>query len=140
MSVFFDNLISGSNHPGDGFVEFISSDHIRYQNGVNVSGHNYDCHRKVRIEKSITDDEGYTVTIFNEDAIHPVWRNNVQMSPKKMHIVKVTAECIELRGFGFDQMGFPFNNYGMSVYFHENKIVKCVLHMFDRGITLEYLE
>lgn len=137
---FFEDLISGTNYPCQGAIEFLSSDHIRYQNNINVSGHNYNCHRKVRIEKSITGNEGYSVTIFNEDSIHPLWGNNVQMSTKKMRIIKVDKDCVELRGFGTDPMGFSFDGYGISVFHNGNKIVKCILHIFDRGIDLEYLE
>lgn len=137
---FLEDLISGMDYPTDGYVDFHSSDHIRYQNGVDISGHNYNCHRKIRIEKSITGDKGYSVTIFNEDGIHPMWGNNVQMSPKKMRVVKQTSDCIELCGFGTDPMGFPFGGYGISVFHKENKITKCILHMFDRGADIEYLQ
>lgn len=140
MNSFLNDLLSGSNHPADGFVEFLSSDHVRYQNKVNVSGHNYNCHRKVRIEKSITGGEGYTVSIFNEDGIHPMWGNNVQMSPKRMHVARMVEGCVELRGFGTDAMGFPFNNYGMTVYHNGSRIIRCVLHMFERSVDLEYLQ
>lgn len=137
---FLNDLLSGQAFPTKGFVEFCSNDHIRYQNGIDVSGHNYNCHRRIRIENSITGNEGYTVTIFNEDGVHPLWGNNVQMSPKQMRIVKQKDDCIELRGYGTDAMGFPFDNYGMSVYHDGNQIMKCVLHMFDRKTDLEYLQ
>lgn len=137
---FLKDLLSGTNYPIDSYVEFHSSDHIRYQNGVDISGHNFNCHRKIRIEKSITRNEGYSVTIFNEDGIHPMWGNNVQMSPKKMRIVKLTSDCIELCGFGTDPMGFPFDGYGMSIFHNGNEITKCILHMFDRGVDIEYLQ
>ena len=138
MSFIYD-LLSGSNNPSEGFVEFLSSDHIRYQNGVDVSGHNFNCHRKIRIEKSITGTDGYTVTIFNDDGLHPLWGNNVQMAPKKMCVVNKTDSIIELRGFGTDAIGFPFSNYGMTLFHDGRQLVKCVLHMFDRGVDLEYL-
>lgn len=69
-----------------------------------------------------------------------MWGNNVQMSPKRMHVVRMTDECVELRGFGTDTMGFPFNNYGMTVYHDGSRIERCVLHMFERGVDLEYLQ
>lgn len=137
---FLKDLLSGTNYPTDSYVEFHSSDHIRYQNGVDISGHNFNCHRKIRIEKSITGNEGYSVTIFNEDGIHPMWGNNVQMSPKKMRIVKLTSDCIELCGFGTDPMGFPFDGYGISIFHNGNKVTKCILHIFDRGVDIEYLQ
>lgn len=137
---FFKDLLLGNNSPEDGFVEFLSSDHIRYEKGVNVSGHNYNCHRRIRIEKSITGNEGYSVTIFNEDSIHPMWGNNIQMAPKGMRVVKQESGCVELRGCGNDSMGFSFDGYGISVFYCDNQIIKCVLHMFDRGVDLEYLQ
>lgn len=39
-------------------IVFDSSDHIRFQNGQDFSGHNYNCHRRITIEKNIEDAEG----------------------------------------------------------------------------------
>ena len=40
---FVRYLLEGNNYPSNGQVVFDSSDHIRFQNGQNVSGHNYGC-------------------------------------------------------------------------------------------------
>ena len=87
---FLDDVLTGNNTPSEGYIEFLSSVHIRYQNGIDVSGHNYNCHRKIKIENSITQSDGYTITIFDEDSVHPIWGNKVQMSPKRMQIVKIS--------------------------------------------------
>mgnify|MGYP001773444692 CR=1 FL=1 len=136
---FLDDVLTGNNTPSEGYIEFLSSDHIRYQNGIDVSGHNYNCHRKIKIENSITQSDGYTITIFNEDSVHPIWGNKVQMSPKRMQIVKISSSCVEFRGCGTDPMGFPFSNYGLSIYHQNRKITKCVLHMFAKNVDIEYL-
>ena len=57
---FVKCLLEGNNYPSNGQVVFDSSDHIRFQNGQNVSGHNYGCNRRLVIEKNIQGDEGYT--------------------------------------------------------------------------------
>ena len=62
---FVRYLLEGNNYPSNGQVVFDSSDHIRFQNGQNVSGHNYGCNRRLVIEKNIQGDEGYTVTMYN---------------------------------------------------------------------------
>lgn len=48
---FVRYLLEGNNYPSNGQVVFDSSDHIRFQNGQNVSGHNYGCNRRLVIEK-----------------------------------------------------------------------------------------
>jgi hypothetical protein len=62
---FLKALLSGSNNPPIGSVTFDSSDHVRFQNGRDVSGHNYGCNRRLVIEKNIQGGEGYTVTMYN---------------------------------------------------------------------------
>lgn len=135
-----EDLLNGNNYPTGEPVKFDSSDHIRYVNGMDVSGHNYGCHRQVEIQKNIEGGEGYTVTIYNLDGIHPIWGNNVQMAPKQMKIIAVVDDMISLRGFGFDVMGSAFSDYGIDVFFENKEITKIVLKMFDRNIELEYLK
>lgn len=135
---FVSDLLAGSNNPCFGSYEFKSSDHVRYQNGIDVSGHNYNCHRTIKFEKNISGNEGYTVTIYNDDSIHPLWGNNVQMAPKQMKVISCNHNSIVLRGYGYDQMGNPFHNYGVTVEHSNGSIQSCILHMFDRGVELKY--
>ena len=140
---FVRYLLEGNNYPSNGQVVFDSSDHIRFQNGQNVSGHNYGCNRRLVIEKNIQGDEGYTVTMYNLDG------NNVQMAPKQMKIVDVNNNIVELRGYGYDEnalaMGAPlqvasFANYGVALMINEGTIVRAQLNMFDRNICIVYLK
>ena len=148
MNNIIKNLIVGNNNPPEGAIIFDSSDHIRFQNGQDVSGHNYGCNRRLVIEKNIQGDEGYTVTMYNLDGIHPLWQNNVQMAPKRMKIIKIDGNIVELRGYGFDEnalaMGVPleaasFENYGIAIMIENNAIVRAQLNMFDRNISIVYL-
>lgn len=148
MNNIIKNLIVGNNNPPEGTIIFDSSDHIRFQNGKDVSGHNYGCNRRFVIEKNIQGDEGYTVTMYNLDGIHPLWQNNVQMAPKRMKIIKVDGNIVELRGYGFDEnalaMGAPleaasFENYGIAIMIENDAIVRTQLNMFDRNISIVYL-
>lgn len=50
---FIFYLLKGDNNPPQGAVVFDSSDHVRFQNGNDVSGHNYGCNRRLVIEKNI---------------------------------------------------------------------------------------
>ena len=38
---FLTCIIKGDNNPPSGKIVFDSSDHVRFQNGQDVSGHNY---------------------------------------------------------------------------------------------------
>ena len=136
---FLAQIVQGNNNPSEGSTYFDSSDHIRFQNGQNVSGHNYGCNRRLVIEKNIEGGEGYTVTMYNLDGVHPLWQNNIQMAPKRMRVVAVNDNIVELRGYGFDMMGASFADYGVSLLIENNVISRVQLNMYDRNISIVYL-
>ena len=145
MSSFIKYLLEGNNQPSDGQVVFDSSDHVRFQNGQNVSGHNYACNRRLVIEKTIQGGKGYTISMYNMDGMHPLWQNNIQMAPKRMKIVNVDGNIVDLRGYGYDEnalaMGAPletasFENYGVVLMIEDGKIVRAQLNMFDRNVSI----
>lgn len=149
MDKFLKSLLAGCNNPPEGTVVFESSDHIRFQNGQNVSGHNYGCNRRFVIEKNIQDGEGYTITMYNLDGIHPLWQNNVQMAPKRMKIINVDENIVEFRGYGYDEnalvMGASlqaasYENYGVVVIIEDKEIIRVQLNMYDRNISIVYLK
>ena len=119
---------------------FKSSDHLRYENGKHVSGPHGGAGRAVKVEPNISGGEGLTVTLYNLDGNHPVWQNNVQMAPKQMKIIKETDDKIVLRGYGHDAMGASFVDYGLSIYYKNGIVEKCILHMHDRNVDIEYLK
>lgn len=134
------DLLSGNNFPDMGKIAFDSSDHMRFQNGMNVSGHNYGCHRRFVIEKNIEGHEGYTITLFNLDGIHPFWGDNVQMAPKQMHITNIDNNVVELRGYGYDPLGSPFSDYGIILLLENGEIERVQLNMYDRNISIVYFK
>lgn len=149
MSSFIKYLLEGNNQPSDGQVVFDSSDHVRFQNGQNVSGHNHGCNRRLVIEKNIQGGKGYTISMYNMDGMHPLWQNNIQMAPKRMKIVNVDGNIVDLRGYGYDEnalaMGAPletasFENYGVVLMIEDGKIVRAQLNMFDRNVSIVYLQ
>ena len=133
---------------------FKSPDHLRYENGKHVSGPHGGAGRAVKVEPNISGCEGYNirsgdgfiVTVYNLDGNHPVWNNNVQMTPKPMRIVSQTSDKIVLRGYQVQAMS-PFGwvdfngaDYGLSILLKNGQIEKCVLHMHDRNVDIEYLK
>lgn len=126
-----------ASHPHCGVVVFDSSDHIRYQSGIDVSGHNFGCHRQVEIKH--VGNLHYIVTIYNMDGIHPVWGNNVQMAPKMMKIIAIQENFVRLRGVGFDEMGGDFSDYGIEIVVSDGEIENIKLNMYDRDLSLLYL-
>lgn len=140
MEKFVKNLIEGNNLPPEGSVTFTSSDHMRFQNGQSISGHNYGSNRRFVIEKYIEGGEGYTVTMYNLDGNHPVWQNNIQMAPKRMRVISVDGNIVELRGYGFDQLGGDFSDYGLVLLIEDSEITRLQLNMFDRNICIVYLK
>lgn len=137
---FIEALLEGNNNPPADKIIFDSNDHVRFQNGHDVSGHNMGCNRRITIEKNINGGEGYTVTMYNLDGIHPLWGNNVQMAPKQMKIVNVNGNIVELRGFGVDSLNASFADYGVVLLMEDGEISRVQLNMFDRGVSIVYLK
>lgn len=133
---------------------FKSPDHLRYENGNHVSGPHGGAGRAVKVEPNINGCEGYNVssgdgyivTVFNLDGIHPVWQNNVQMTPKPMRVVSQTADKIVLRGFPvqaqspFGWVDFNGEDYGLTIKLKKGEVENCILHMHDRNVDIEYLK
>ena len=124
---------------------FKSDCHQRFENGNEVMGLQQ-CVRTVSVEKNtngcrgykLNPGEGYIVKVFNDDLGKP------NMSDKPMRIVSKTADKVELRGFPieaqtpFGWQEVDYSDYGFTVYYSNGKVAKCVLHMFDRNVDLEY--
>lgn len=142
LVIGFDNITPISTKPQLDLddIYFVSSDHLRYQNGVHVSGPHGGAKRAVKVEPSISGGEGYSVSVYNMDGDHPLWGNNVQMSPKQMKVIRETADETELRGFGYDAMGSPFSDYGITISHNNGNIESITLHMHDRGVEIKYLK
>lgn len=137
---FINYIIEGNNYPPNGYVSFDTSDHIRFHNGKDVSGHNYGCNRRFVIEKNIEGGEGYTVTMYNLDGLHPLWQNNIQMAPKRMRIVSVNDNIVEMRGYGVDMLGSSFSDYGVVLLIDNRVISRIQLNMYDRNICIVYVK
>lgn len=134
-------ILGGNNTPPFGCYVFDSDDHIRYENGIDVSGHNYNCHRQIEIKRDLNGSgEGYIVTIYNLDGVDPFWGTNVQMAPKPMKIVGQKGNVVSLQGFGYDMMGGDFADYAIDLYFTGTEVVKIVLKLLDRDVELEYFK
>lgn len=119
---------------------FKSSDHLRYENKLHVSGPHGIANRALKIENNISGGSGFSVTIFNLDGNHPVWQNNIQMSPKQMKIVESEENKISLKGFGRDPMGASFEDYGFTIILKNEEVEKCILHIYDRCVDIEYIK
>lgn len=114
---------------------FHSPDHKRYENGRHVSGPHGGAPRAVKVEANVSGGEGYTVTIYYTDSGKAV----VQMAPKQMKMIQQSEELMVLRGYGQDAMGVSFADYGLTIQHNGGQVTKCILHMFDRQVDIEYL-
>ncbi len=124
---------------------FESNQHQRYENGNPVQGLQ-ECPRTIKVEKNVNgcsgyqlkNGDGYIVRMINGDTGQP------QISAKPMRVIKSTVTEVILRGymvsaqtpFGFQD--FDMSDYGLTVSLEDGKVVKCVLHMYDRNADIEY--
>lgn len=125
---------------------FKSTQHQRYQNGTEV-GDLQHCVRTLTVEKNVNGCQGYKITpgvgyivkLFNDELGKP------QMSDKPMKVVSKTASKVELRGYPLQAMGpfgwmdVDYSDYGLTIYYNGEEVEKCVFHMFDRNVDLEYM-
>ena len=125
-----------------------STHHQRYQNGVPVMGDQY-CSRTIKIENKVFKDmfngldvnpkEGFLVTMWNMDMPTPTQ----QMQPKLMEMVADMGDKISLRGVTLKAMGvvaYDNKDYGITLHLKNRNVIKCVLHLYDRGVDIEYDE
>lgn len=125
-----------------------STHHQRYQNGVPVMGSQH-CNRTIKIENKVfkemfnglevTPKDGFLITMWNMDTLTPIQ----QMQPKLMEMVADMGDKILLRGVTLKTNGiiaFDNKDYGMTLHLRNRNVVKCVLHMYDRGVDIEYDE
>lgn len=125
---------------------FCSKQHQRYQNGQPVMGLQV-CPRTISVVNNtdgcpgykIQAGDGVIVKIFNDDLRKPL------MSDKPMRVVGKTNDTIELRGYEllaqgpFGWQSVDYSCYGLTVSLKEGRVIKCVLHMFDRCVDLCYM-
>jgi len=124
---------------------FKSNCHQRYENGTPVQGLQ-ECLRTVSVVKNtngcsgyrLQPGIGYIVKIYNDDLGKP------NMSDKPMKVVRKTDTSVELRGFPIEAQSpfgwqeVDYSDYGFIVYYKNGQVEKCVLHMYDRNVRIEY--
>lgn len=139
---FFDFLKSRTGKPSFDLsdLKFISDDHVRYLNGQEVTGHNQDCWRGIRVQNNISDRQCYNVTVYDLDVNHSLWSNNIQMTPKQMKIIGQNTSRISLRGYGTDKTGASFADYGSTLHINNQAIEKVTMHMYDRSVDIVYFK
>ncbi len=140
------SLFKGNNNPSDGSIIFNSNTHQRYEQGEPVRGEQIGCHRNIVIEKNISGGIGYSVSVKNPDAAPGSW-GAPPMGAKPMKIISVSADRIEMQGYGYDKtavaMGIPMNaasfeDYAMTIFHNGQSITHCVIHMIERTIDIDY--
>lgn len=118
---------------------FESPNHIRYEKSRYISITQGGANRLIKVEQDNDNDWNYLVTIYNKDGNHPVWNNDIQMSTKQMRIIESNSTKIVLRGWGYDNLGESFGNYGLTVNIKNSEIINCILHIYNRSIDIKYL-
>ncbi len=130
-------------------LSLISKRHQRYENGVPVKDMQY-CGRALIIQNAdfrqmmdgmpVSPTEGFVVRMINTD-VRDVNGNYLEMmQPKLMKLVSDTGYKMELRGvtLRFMDTVADYSDYSITLHLVNRNVVKCVLHILDRGIDLEY--
>lgn len=131
-------------------LSLISKRHQRYEHGMPLKGMQY-CGRAIIIKNSdfrelmkgapVTPTEGFLVRMINIDTRDSKGNYLEMMQPKLMTLTSETIDEIELRGVALTLMGITaidFSDYSITLHIANHEVTKCVLHMLDRGIDIEY--
>lgn len=125
---------------------FKSTCQIRYEHGRKLDQECFQG-RTISVEENINGckgyklarGKGYIVRITNDVLNVPT------MSAKPMLVIDNSSDKIELRGYPVKAQGpfgwvdVDYRDYGLTVYYQNNRVEKCVLHMFDRNVDIEYM-
>lgn len=109
---------------------FLSSDHKRYENGQHVSGPHGGAPRLLKF--STANDYILVSIVSPEDGA-------IMMGAKQMRIINQSETKVVLRGFGVDNFGESFADYGLTIEYSNMRPTLCTLHMYDRKIDLLYM-
>lgn len=124
---------------------FDSTCHQRYENNQPVRKLQV-CLRYIKIRKNINGcsgyqlkaGDGYILTATNGDT------GQARFAPKPMRVVKISDSEILLKGYcvsaqtPFGWQEIDLSDYGFSIILNEGSVQKCVLHLYDRNVDLEY--
>lgn len=125
---------------------FHSTKHQRFNQGM-PEGSLQICGRSFIVEKNVSGCDGYKLTpgdgwiirCYNDDTKRP------QFAPKPMRVISTAPGKVVLRGYKtqamspFGWMPFDGDDYGLEVFFSNGEVVRCIFHMHDRNIRLEYM-
>lgn len=133
-------------------LTLISKRHQRYESGVPVRGIQH-CGRALIIKNSdfrelmngapVTPTEGFLVRMINTDVRDAKGNYQEMMQPKLMTLVSDIANKIELKGVALTMMGVKavdFSDYSITLHLVNRMVAKCILHILDRGVDIEYLD
>lgn len=141
---FLQGLIKGDNNPQRGSFIFHSNIQQRYENKHKVAEASFN--RDVIVEKNISGEIGYSVSIKNPDVAENSW-GATPMGTKPMKIISVEDSKIVLKGYGYDKCAYAFGaslndasfeNYGLTIYHNGETVIHCILHMIDRKVDIDY--
>lgn len=139
------NAVKENNVSFTPFV-FRSNQHKRYEQGNAVMGEQNHV-RTVRVEKNtdgckgykLEPGRGYIIKIYNDD----LGKSNI--SDKPMDLISLRDEKAVFRGFPIEAMSpfgwqeVDYRDYGLTVYYTNGEVSRCVLHMYDRNVDIEYI-
>ena len=129
------------------YFDYNSTCHQRYENGKPVRDLQI-CPRNIKIRKNkkgcsgykLANGDGYILTATNGETEKP------QFAPKPMRVVKFSDTEILLKGYTvsaqtpFGWQEIDLSDYGFSIIRDKGCVKKCVLHMYDRNVDLEYMK
>lgn len=124
---------------------FYSKHHYRFECGVEIGGGA--AKRAIRIQDSISGNEGYSVTIYDTEENEVLRADRVSMSTKPMKIISSSFDETTMQGWGvytppFGGIQIPYSNYGLTIYHPGGMIQKslciCLTRMLISNINFNF--
>jgi len=112
-------------------LKFISDDHVKFKNKIEIPEHNSNCWRGLRIQASSLSSKTYTFTLYNLDQDHDLWEENIAMPPKQMHLIEVNLEKIVLQTNEKQVSAIPFIQDRLTIHLESGTIDRITLEKSD---------
>lgn len=125
-------------------INFRSTKHKRYNQGQ-WNGLIHDANRLITIRPDKEYNDSYIVTIYQPGNIHPVFHDDLNMSPKRMEVILSLPNegLIVLQGYGSDPLLSSRppqiqKHYAVILEFEKSDLNKISLLMLDRQALIVY--
>ena len=119
-------------------LKFISNFSIELKHDEDKYSKKVSANIGIEIKSNPEIENSYIVKVFNLDVEDVIWKPVFEIHPKIMKVIRQSDEVIEIIGFGFDEFGNDYSDFGTTLLLKNKNIQIIVLHLFGKDLDIEY--